>query len=151
MDNKTVVLLDLNATLAVEYGLDTKNWTYDVTRDKYSQKLVDAMQAEGYEVHIVTARPEVYEADTLAKIEEDTGLVPFATCFKDKKNKFTAIHDLKSLYLDRLVQQGYDIDEIMALESNAKTRANYKKAGLDTVYTRAQFLARYAKKEKQKR
>lgn len=147
MHQKIIVLLDLNYTLAKKCGLNVGNWTYDVTKDEYSQELVDILSDKNkYEVHLITARPERYQKATLAKLKLDTGFVPEVLAFKPNTKKFMKVHDYKAEYLEYLLSREIDpiaLDNIISIESNAKTRKRYKDVGLVEQYTRDTFLKKY--------
>lgn len=138
---RKIVLLDLNSTLAVKTGLNTFNWTYDISKDEYSQELVAELLAGGYEIHLVTARPEKYKKDTLNKIELDTDLVIHRAVFKPNDLTYVPVHDFKREYLRSLLEdEGVPLENIIAVESNSNTHKTYKSLGLTAVWTRDKFL-----------
>lgn len=136
---RRIVLLDLNSTLAEKHGLNTANWTYDVSKDVYSKELVHALEGLNAEIILLTARPKKYESETLAKIAADTDLTIHTAAFKPDNLK-APVHVYKRDYLKTLLESGVTMEEIIAVESNANTHRTYKEVGLTNVWTREVFL-----------
>jgi hypothetical protein len=142
MKKEKIVLLDLNSTLAIKTGLNIKTWVYDVSKDEYSKELVEALNnlGEDVSIRIVTARPKKYEEETLIKISSETDLRLDKHIFKPDNLKYKPVHEFKKDYLKSLLDDGYDLDYIIAVESNANTHRSYKELGLVNVWTRDNFL-----------
>lgn len=139
-----IILLDLNRTLAESCRWDYQRDIYFVQEDVYSKKLAGTITAiENSIVILATARPPRYMQETLTFIEKQLGStapdfkIDWVIC---KTNRRDRIAELKPKWMQTIVDRGIDIDMITAIESNADTRTNYKKAGLKNVYTREQFI-----------
>ncbi len=145
---KDVILLDLNYTLAKSISLNTYNWTYDVSKDVYSSELVEVLlRMTEANIHLITARPDIYREETLENIKVQTGLIPYASYFKPKKLSYVPIHKVKRDYAKKMIQKGIDPESILAIESNVKTRNEYKKCGIVNVYTRDQYIKKFKNEE----
>jgi len=137
---KKVILLDLNKTLAEQIECNFRTFTYNVQGDIYSKELASAIQS-GFEIHLVTARTDNYQEETLAKIEKDLGLKIDVAVFKSYKNRFKKVHDFKREYVERLLMSGdYEVNDFIAIESNFTTQSEFKKLGIRSIYTRVSFL-----------
>lgn len=140
MRAKKVILLDLNKTLAEEISCNFRTFTYNVEGDVYSKALSDAI-CRGFEIHLVTARTDNYQEETLAKIEKDLGLRIDVAVFKSYANRFKKVHDFKREYVERLLMSGeYVAEDFIAIESNFTTQREFEKLGIKSIYTRVSFL-----------
>lgn len=137
---KKVILLDLNKTLAEQIDCNFRTFAYNVQGDVYSKALSDALKS-GFEIHLVTARTDNYQEETLAKIEQDIGLNIDVAVFKSYANRFKKVHDFKREYVERLLMSGdYVADDFIAIESNFTTQREFQKLGIKSIYTRISFL-----------
>lgn len=137
-------LLDLNKTLAKECRWDWKTATYYPAEDVYSKELADQLQQEKSQhncyVHLVTARGEIYQGETLKFINQQIPKFVVDSCvFKKPKHKYVRVHSFKAEYVKILLSLGVSPDNMFGIESNADTRREYKKLGVQSQ-TRQDFL-----------
>lgn len=129
---KRICLLDLNYTL-VANQLESKlirPFSKRMEAEEYRLDLIDKVRNDC--VIIITARPERQKGETLVNIERKTGWLPAESYFNDL---LLEPHVIKELILQRFVFPKYGTDPSVyyAVESNAKTRAMYKKYGIEAV------------------
>jgi len=139
---KKIILLDLNKTLAEEVKYNTMNFTYDVSKDRYSKELVDALIESGDYVYLLTARTDNYRDETLDKIARETRLRLDKAIFKPYDKRFVKVHDFKREYAQGLINLGVSPDDIIAVESNFATHSEYRKLGITQIYTREKYLSK---------
>jgi len=140
MGNK-IMLLDLNFTLAekVEMG----RGYYNVQKDRYSVPLVKLLGGFRGEIHLLTARTEDYKLETLNKIEKDVGFMVDKAVFKPLSQKFVKVQFFKREYAQGLINDGVSPKDIIAVESNSKTKAEYRLLGITEMYTRDEYLKEF--------
>jgi hypothetical protein len=138
---KTLVLLDLNKTLAKECVWNWKTSTYYPQKDVYCKKLAKELSSDKYDVILITARLESYKTETLKKINKDVNLKFIHTEFKKDKNRGVKVHFFKAnFYKEHKDFFTKKYDRIISVESNSNTKTEYKKLGIFENYTRDNFL-----------
>jgi hypothetical protein len=130
MDESTIILLDLNKTLA-RICTYTLNQVYDVSKDVYSEELV--AKINGRRIFLITARLNSYEAETRKRIAETTNLQIERFYFKPVENKSLHVHFFKRDVVLELFKEGFKPADFFGIESNATTRAEYTKLGIKSV------------------
>lgn len=132
-----IALLDLNFTLAEQCEMSPYNPKMDV----YSKELAYVLSKQGFDIHLITARPYTYERETLAKIKKDLDLRLARAVFKSAVNMRINIPIIKSEYYKSLVDnEGVLPEDVIAVESNSRTRSAYNRFGLTKVWKRTEFL-----------
>lgn len=139
---KKIILLDLNKTLAEHVSCNYFKGIYNVKEDVYSTNLVAKIMETGHEVHLITARPDSYQKETLSRINNETNLKIDIAKFKTESDKYTRVHDFKAKYVKSLMDRGAKPSDFIAIESNSNTHREYRKLGITEIYTRAQYLSK---------
>lgn len=129
---KRICLLDLNYTL-VSNQADTRMlrpFARRMEAEEYRMDLLDAIK-DDY-VIIITARPNYQQDMTMDNVRKKTGWMPQDMYFNDINAE---PHIYKESALQRFVFPKYGADSSMfyAVESNPKTRAMYKRYGIEAA------------------
>lgn len=129
---KRICLLDLNYTL-VANQLESKSirpFSKRMEAEEYRADLVEKIKDD--HVIIITARPEYQKNETLSNIKRKITWIPNEAHFNDL---MLEPHIIKESILKRFIfpKYGTDPDLYYAVESNAKTRAMYRKYGIEAV------------------
>ena len=138
----TTILLDYQCTL-VANGADRIIWracygrslpyTDWIAQEVYRTWLVDLLEASGCSVVLITARPEIYEDATLARIRAELGWQPDEWYF----NRWAMVPPAckRRILHERIYPRhgAPDRTGYLALESNAATRAMYRREGIHAV------------------
>ena len=123
-----IILLDLNFTLVENSDEKHKPFTKQIEAEKYRAWLVELIKP--HHVILMTARPAMHQAATIASIQEKTGWQPNEALF----NKYGIAPPLaKERMLNEYVLKNYGKDELLALESNPQTRAMYARYGIRSM------------------
>ena len=129
---KRICLLDLNYTL-VGNQADTRMlrpFSRRMEAEEYRYDLIDAIRNDY--VIIVTARPDYQARQTMENIKRKTGWQPNEWYFNDINGEPPAF---KESALKRFIfpRHGTDPFQFYAVESNPKTRAMYKRYGIEAA------------------
>lgn len=129
---RKIYLLDLNYTLVANQQ-ETRNlrpFSTRLEKEEYREDLIDAINDE--HVIIITARPDYQGKESLENIMRKTGWNPQEAHFNDINAEPPAF---KESALLRFVfpKYGDNGDQYFAIESNPKTRAMYKKYGIEAM------------------
>ena len=125
-----ILLLDLNFTLVSNSDVKKSPFIKQLENETYRDWLLDDIKKEFDRVILITARPPKYQADTILSIKEKSG-------YDIKESYFNEIgsfpnaskeHILnKYLFKDKEFVDALNRGDVIAYESNPKTRAMYKK------------------------
>lgn len=126
-----IILLDLNYTLvenSPERGTVAPPMSARLKEEIYRPWLVVLVRR--HRVILVTARPARWREATLARIRAQTGWCPQEAYFNDRNLPPPSWKEwvLKARLLTR-----FDAEEMLALESNPRTRAMYAQNGIRAV------------------
>ena len=126
---RRICLLDLNYTL-VSNQLDTRMlrpFSRRMEGEEYRMDLIDAIRSDY--VIIVTARPDYQRVQTMQNVLKKTGWEPGEGYFNDIDAEPLVF---KESALKRFIFPKYGMDGSLfyAVESNPKTRAMYKRYGI---------------------
>lgn len=127
-----IYLLDLNYTL-VENQKETRNlrpFSARLEKEEYRKDLVDAIK-DDY-VIIITARPEYQGQASLENVMRKTGWNPQEAYFNDI-NAEPPVFKESALLRFVFPKFGTSGEQYFAIESNPKTRAMYKKYGIEAM------------------
>ena len=128
-----ICLLDLNKTLAKEAVWDWKTGWYDVSKDVYSDELAKKLMSDKCFVIIVTARGFEYKDETMNRIKKELPSLDLKD-FVCKSNRFEKIALFKKRFASDIMNaHGIDSDDVIAVESNAETRKEYKSIGVKAM------------------
>lgn len=129
--DRRIILLDLNATLALPPASWTEPLATRLRREVYRPWLV-AYCRDRYTV-LVTARHQRWEEATLARLWEQTNWLPDWSLFSD--DSFASPPEIKARRLERLILPSFGPDpgRYLALESNRATRAMYAGFGIEAL------------------
>lgn len=117
-----VFLLDLNYTLVSNSEIIIKPFSKQIQNEEYRIDLINILK-DKY-VILVTARPDKYKQETLAHIRKVTGWNPRLAYFNDLNLTSPAF---KERLLNDHIFPNYQPESLIAIESNPKTRAMYKR------------------------
>ena len=123
-----IILLDLNYTLiSNSWNIRFDKLPQKIYNRKYEHELVELIK-DNY-VILITASPYETSFDSLKHIKENTDLEINESYWNFNKRP----HELKKYWMETAVlpTHGYDTDKYLAIESNATTRAMYKKLGIE--------------------
>ena len=126
-----IYLLDLNYTLAEKVSINFQNFTYDVSKDKYRNDLVQKLKNE--RVFLITARTENYKDETIEKIKKETDLQIERFYFKPLNKKFQKVEFFKSDIVKQLFLEGFNPEDFFGIESNVNTRNEYLKLNVKSL------------------
>ncbi len=128
-----IILLDLNYTLVANSEVKIRPFENQIKQEVYRIDLIEGIKND--KVILVTARPERHRTQTLQRIRKVTGWQPDEAYF----NSIFYPWVFKEKILITAILTRYTKDEIIAIESNPRTRAMYESHKI-TVYTYDQFL-----------
>lgn len=117
-----IILLDLNYTLVANSDSKVKPFSRQVVEETYRIDLIQALSNET--VILVTARPEKYRKVTLKSLWIKTKWRPRAAYFNDLN--LSPPFFKERVLLDHLMKN-YSPKQMLAVESNPKTRAMYSR------------------------
>lgn len=120
-----VALLDLNYTLVENSSEVVRPFTRQIEVELYRGGLVAALA--GWRVILVTARPKMYEAATLASIKSKLGWVPDEWYFNDLG--WSPAPFKQHVLLDHILSR-FEKHVLLAIESNPRTRSMYARNGV---------------------
>lgn len=123
-----IILLDLNYTLiSNSWQIRYEKLPEKISKREYEHELVGLIK-DNY-VILITASPYYTSFDSLKHISENTDLVIKESYWNFGKRP----HELKHYWMKKAVlpTHGNDPDKYLAIESNPKTRAMYKKLGIE--------------------
>ena len=125
-----IVLLDLNYTLVENSNVKVSPFARQIEQEKYRQWILDAVNP--HYVVLMTARPQKYREQTLARIQSVTGWQPQEAYFNDVN---LPPPQAKKSILERFVlrNHGQNGGSYLAIESNPRTAAMYSKFGIHSV------------------
>jgi hypothetical protein len=130
-----IYLLDLNYTLVANSEDKRSPFAAQIVNEQYREELIAALQ--GSPVYLLTARPYRYESMTLKSIRDKTGWAPDRAYFNCYNLPPPAA---KQAMLKEILQE-HQPAELLAIESNPKTREMYARHGIKSQ-TWSQFLCR---------
>ncbi len=120
-----IILLDLNYTLVEISEEKVKPFVKQIAGERYRSWLVDLLKDQY--VILVTARPAMHQAATLASIESKTGWLPQEAHF----NSYGLAPPLaKERMLNGLIFPRHQGKPFFALESNPRTSFMYARHGI---------------------
>lgn len=129
-----IILLDLNYTLVSNSDVKVKPFSRQVVEETYRLELLDAIANE--KVILVTARPDKYRNITLKSLKMKTGWQPFNSFFNDLNLRPWLFKE--RVLVDHLMKI-YPVEEMLAIESNPRTRAMYDRYKVKAI-TADEFL-----------
>ncbi len=129
-----LILLDLNYTLVANSEVKIKPFENQIQNEEYRKELIEKLKED--KVFLITARPDKYRFQTLNSIRSKLNWKPDGVYF-NTQNLFPADHKQKILLL--YVLPFYQRENILAIESNPKTRAMYHRNKIKAI-TYDQFL-----------
>lgn len=124
------ILLDLNQTL-VDREKDApriRPFELQIECETYRKWLVELLRNQY--VILITARPQKYKQETLAKIKELTGWSPQEAYFAEIRSY---PHVKKEQLLRKYILPRTREERFFGIESNPKTRAMYARYGIDSA------------------
>ncbi|MFA6109796.1 MAG: hypothetical protein WDA75_13605 [Candidatus Latescibacterota bacterium] len=122
---KTIILLDLNYTLVSNSEKKKAPFIKQIEGEEYRKELIELVRP--HTVLLITARPIKYEVSTIESLRTKTGWTPQFTAF----NKYNlAPHLFKKKIVTEQIQIKFQDVVLIAIESNPKTIAEYKKLGI---------------------
>lgn len=123
-----IILLDLNYTLVENSDERQSPFTKQIALERYRAWLVELLKP--HHVILMTARPAMYEAATLASIKAKTGWMPQEAYF----NRYGVAPPLaKDRMLKEHVLPKHGQADYLAIESNPQTHAMYARHGIRSV------------------
>lgn len=123
-----IILLDLNYTLVSNSDQKINPFEDQIHKEEYRKDLIWKLRDEF--VVLVTARPEKYKRLTLQNLKRKTGWLPMDSFF----NKYDMPPPrCKEIILKEHLTQRFNIQKMLAIESNPKTRAMYNKHNIKAV------------------
>ena len=120
-----VILLDLNHTLVANSDERRQPFTEQIAQERYRREL--ALLTVPHLTLLVTARPARYQEATLNRIREQLG-VGFNGCYCNDRNE--PPHIFKRRIFKEEIQKNFPGATFLAIESNPRTIAEYKKLGI---------------------
>lgn len=129
-----IILLDLNYTLVKNSYQKKHPFARQIDEEQYRAELINAIRKEF--VVMITARPIQHKLLTLKSIVNKTNWLPANSYFND-----TLLPPplFKERILKKYFLPNYNTNELLAIESNPKTRAMYNKYNIRAV-TFQEFL-----------
>lgn len=124
-----IILLDLNYTLISNSKESFGHYPSRIYKQKYEEELIELIK-DNY-VILITARPYKFSYETLRHIKETTGF----EVDEHYWNFGFQPPQLKKYWMEHevLPKHGDDPSKYLAIESNPKTRAMYKKLGIEAA------------------
>lgn len=116
-----IILLDLNYTLVSNSDQKINPFQNQIRKEEYRKDLISAIKDDL--VVLITARPDHYKNSTLQSIKNKTGWNPASAYFN--KHALPPPQCKERILLEHLINI-YNIEKMLAIESNPKTRVMYK-------------------------
>lgn len=123
-----IILLDLNYTLVSNSDQKINPFQNQIRKEEYRKDLITAIKDDL--VILITARPDHYKNSTLQSIKIKTGWQPANSYFN--KHALPPPQCKEKILLEQLVNV-YNIQMMLAIESNPKTRAMYNRHNIKAV------------------
>jgi hypothetical protein len=128
-----VILLDLNYTLVANSEVKIRPFENQIKQEVYRIDLIERIKKD--RVILVTARPDKHRVQTLQHIRKETGWQPEEAYF----NSIFYPWVFKEKILITAILPRYTENEIIAIESNPRTRTMYENHNIQ-VFTYDQIL-----------
>lgn len=126
-------LLDLNYTLVSNNNPPyPRPFSARMRIEEYREWLLDLLQDYGGRIILITARPQHQAAETLQNIRKKTGWQPHEA-YWNTRNERPEIMKPRVLTSIIMPKYGTNPSDYMAVESNARTRAAYKRMGITSI------------------
>lgn len=123
-----IILLDLNYTLVSNSDQKAQPFENQILKEEYRRDLIHKLKDDF--VVIVTARPEHHKRMTLQNLKRKTGWLPMDAFF----NKYDVPPpQCKQRILTEHLVKRFNIEKMLAIESNPKTRAMYNRNNIKAV------------------
>lgn len=123
-----IILLDLNYTLVSNSDQKINPFENQIKQETYRSELLSKLQSDF--VILITARPDKYKKQTLESLKRKNSFVPMDAFF----NKYDSPPPVcKEIILNKYLLQRFNINKMLAIESNPKTRAMYKRHNIKAV------------------
>lgn len=123
-----IILLDLNYTLVSNSEIKINPFENQIKKEQYRTDLIYALRNDY--VVLITARPERYKKQTLDSLKRKAGFTPHSTYFNGVN---LPPPQCKEYYLKNNLLNAYNKDAMLAIESNPRTRAMYKRYNIKVV------------------
>ena len=123
-----IILIDLNYTLiSNSWPIRYEKLPEKINKRQYEHQLIELIK-DNY-IILITASPYCTSYDSLKHIEENTDLKIAESFWNFNKRP----HELKKYWLEKAIlpTHGDNPEKYLAIESNEKTRAMYKKFGIE--------------------
>lgn len=129
---KRIYLLDLNYTLVANQKetRELRPFIARLAKEEYRKDLVESIK-DDY-VIIITARPDYQGQASLKNVKTKTGWQPQEAYFNDI-NAEPPVFKESALLRFVFPMHGTSSEQYIAIESNPKTRAMYKKYGIEAM------------------
>ena len=125
-----LVLLDLNYTLIGNQEATRRlRFPKRASAEQYRMDLVEAL--EGYDVVLITARPERHKADTMAVLVTRVVLNLVGAYFNTQDQSPPDCK--KRIMHEHVFPAGHTPEACFAIESNPRTRAMYARLGVESA------------------
>lgn len=128
-----IILLDLNYTLVAnspKFGMVPPPMRKRMEIERYREWLIEMVKP--HHVILITARPDSWREATLARIEEQTGWSPQEAYFDEGVTR-TPPAIKRHILLTKIFPK-HGRDNLLAIESNPKTRDMYHKLGVFSLW-----------------
>jgi hypothetical protein len=116
-----IILLDLNYTLVANSEQKISPFTNQILNETYRHDLIEKIQ--GNIIILITARPKIHQEQTLNSIYGKTGWLPTNFYFNYTK---LPPPQFKQLILKKYILEKYPLKDLLAVESNPRTRNMYR-------------------------
>lgn len=142
-----IVLMDLNVALSSNFD-QMRNFGFEdfvKNQEKYRKWMVELLRPEF--VVLITARNIKWGIPTLQRISEQTDWQPDVALFNDTGIDGSNAPEIKEHQLVNNVLKTYgdNLDIYHVIESNANTRAMYRRMGLKSVHDCAHGTKRWSR------
>lgn len=136
ISNDRIVLMDLNVALSSNFN-EMRNYSFEDfvnNHENYHKWMVELLRAE--QVILITARNIKWAIPTLKRIDEQTKWQPQVALFNDTGIDGQDAPAIKEhQMLNRVFKKyGDNPAQYHAIESNANTRAMYRRLGIESVH-----------------
>lgn len=128
-----IILLDLNYTLVAnspKFGTAPPPMRRRMESERYRRWLIEMVKL--HHVILITARPDSWREATLARIEEETDWSPQEAHFDEGITR-TPPAIKRHILLTKIFPK-HGRDNLLAIESNPKTRDMYHKLGVPSLW-----------------
>lgn len=123
-----IILLDLNYTLVANSENKLKPFSRQIEQEEYRTRLIQSFRNDY--VILITARPQAYKDRTLDSIMAKTLWMPHEAYFNHLNLR---PHIIKEIILKTYLIPRLKTEHMLAIESNPKTRAMYKKYNIKSL------------------